>query len=84
MPGVQVAQVHRIPADLWIIDVFEIDPQRVTSQDLDVPRTARSVDGTRVVYTSRCGGVVVLDRVSGREVVLTGKEDYGGISCAPW
>jgi Tol biopolymer transport system component len=81
--GIQVAEAHGLPVDLWVVDANGDGLRKLTNQGLDDPRAAWSPDGGRVAYTvGIASGVMILDVASGQEQRLTDQGDYGGITWA--
>ncbi len=79
--GIEVAEAHGIPTDLWAINRDGADLRNLTQKGIDDPLGAWSPDGRRLVYSaSGTGGIYLLDWEQGTERRLTDQGDYGGIS----
>lgn len=80
--GVEVAEAHGVPANIWLLNLSDSQPKRLTPQGLDDPRIAWSPDGRSLAFTTGTSGVTVLDVDTSQQRQLSTLGDYGGISWA--
>ncbi|MBA3945708.1 MAG: PD40 domain-containing protein [Herpetosiphonaceae bacterium] len=79
--GIDVAEAHGLPSDLWMIGADGQNLQRLTNKGLDDPRATWSPDGHSIVFVGGgFGGIFRIDPATKSEQMLSKQGYYGGIA----